>query len=156
MAAHACTHSSEISNLWWYLSLVNISTQKNQVYLRIPSINTNDQRIMQSVWMRAFWPIFCEAVSFREKKELHGLSFKVTSSNLNTRFSVLFAEVRMNKKSTYHFFPYQDLQNFSKLINRFQEKLVTDGRASINSKNLFWQGAQKEFLHVIFKEFLKF
>ena len=153
---HACTHSSEINNLRWYLSLVNISTQKKS------GISTNSFNkyewsknhaicVDEGILAYILWSCIVQ-----RKKELHGLSFKVTSSNLKTRFSALFAEVRMNKKSTCHFFPYQDLQNFSKLINRFQEKLVTDGRASINSKNLFWKGAQKEFLHVIFKEFLKF
>ena len=60
-----------------------ISPYKKQGYPCIPSKDISDQRILQSVWMRVFWPITCEVEfvqiwgSHSEKKNCQVFHFRL-------------------------------------------------------------------------------
>ena len=49
---------------WW------ISPSKNQVYPCFPSRDIYNERILQSDWMRAFWPLNCKT-EFSQTRSLH-------------------------------------------------------------------------------------
>ena len=159
-AGRAWTYPTKGSNFrWCYFSLVKFYMKKNQRCSWIPSKNIDDKRILQSDWMRVFWPKTCEA----EFSQIWGLhreiencrvfhlrllpakvmkqilrKFKKTSFWTNFGSFLCTLEQTSRKISLRHPFLllhfYRCAKFLEKIMSRFREKLVQDVRADIQTR----------------------
>ena len=81
MFGHGWVHlaiPAKSNSLSRYLSVVIIFMQKNLRHHLIPSRDIDDPRILQSDWMRTFYPITCEP----ESSQIWGLDRKIENQKL--------------------------------------------------------------------------